>query len=58
MFTPNDELIKEMQVLYEKKSGQKLNRDEAIEACANLVEFFEILIKIDKREMTTKNKYG
>lgn len=53
MFTPNDDLIKEMQVLYEKKSGKKLDRDEAIEACNNLVGFFELLHKVDMREGIT-----
>lgn len=54
MFTPNDELIKEMQVLYEKKNGQKIDRGEAIEACNNLVGFFELLHKIDMREGITQ----
>lgn len=58
MFVPDENLIKGMQDLYEKKSGQKLNRDEAIEACNNLIGFFDILIKVDKREMIAKNKCG
>jgi len=54
---PSDEHIKEMQELCKRRGGKKLSRDEAIEACNNLVGFFELLIKIDKREKITGNKY-
>jgi hypothetical protein len=51
---PSDKLIKEMQNLYKKKGGKNMSRDEAIEACNNLTNFFELLIEIDNREKITK----
>lgn len=56
MFTPTDDLIESMQNLYKKESGKSLNRDEAIEACNNLIGFFELLIKIDRRQKNEKHK--
>jgi len=54
---PSDKLIKEMQKLYKEKGGNDMSHDESIEACDNLVGFFELLIKIDRREKVTNNKY-
>lgn len=41
--------IKRLQEIFEKDYGKKLSKKEAFEATYNLLGFFDLLIKIDRR---------
>jgi hypothetical protein len=43
------ETIKRFQKIFEKDYGRKLTKKEAFEAAHNLLGFFDLLLKIDKR---------
>ena len=43
------EIIKRFQEIFEKDYGRKLNKKEAHEAAYNLLGFFDLLLKIDRR---------
>lgn len=51
----SDKATREFKELMKKEYGQELSNTEAREQGERLVNFFEILIKIDQR---TKNKNG
>ncbi len=45
----SEETIKRFQKIFEKDYGRKLNKKEAYEATYNLLGFFELLLKVDRR---------
>ncbi len=45
----SEEIIKRFQEIFEKDYGRKLSKKEAFEAAYNLLGFFDLLLKIDKR---------
>ena len=45
----SEEQIKEWQDIFEKDYGKKFSRQETFEAANNLVAFFDLLLKIDRR---------
>lgn len=51
----SQKLLNELKVILEKEYGQNLNEKQIFETANNLVNFFEILAKIEHREKF-KNK--
>jgi len=49
-----EETIKRFQDIFEKKYGKKLSQEEALESMNNLLEFFSLLLKIDRRNEKDK----
>jgi len=45
----SEETIKSFQEDFKKRDGTKLNKEEAAEAVHNLLGFFNLLLKIDRR---------
>ena len=45
----SEETIKRFQKTFEKDYGKKLSKKEAFEATYNLLRFFDLLLKIDRR---------
>jgi len=45
----SEETIKRLQKIFEKDYGRKLSKKEAFEAAYNLLGFFSLLLKIDRR---------
>ena len=45
----SEETIKRFQEIFEKDYGRKLSKKEASEAAYNLLGFFDLLLKIDRR---------
>ncbi|XOB41820.1 MAG: hypothetical protein ACKKMS_00250 [Candidatus Nealsonbacteria bacterium] len=45
----SEETVKELQEIFEKDYGRKLSKKEVSEAAYNLLGFFELLLKIDRR---------
>ena len=45
----SEETVKRFQEIFEKDYGKKLSKKEAFEAAYNLLGFFDLLLKIDKR---------
>lgn len=52
----SDKSIKEFQDIFERKYGKKITREEAEESARSLVNFFDLLVKIDTRERQNKEK--
>ena len=44
-----EKTVKRFQEIFEKDYGKKLSKKEAFEAAYNLLGFFDLLLKIDKR---------
>ena len=42
--------VKEFQRIYEKEFGEKISDKKAYESASNLLNLFELLYRIDKRE--------
>ena len=59
MIEPSDDFILYIQKLEKEKTGKELSYQEAREAINNLVSFFDLLLKIDRRNKLNKkdNKY-
>jgi len=45
----SEETIKRFQKIFEKDYGRELSKKEAYEAAYNLLGFFDLLLKIDRR---------
>lgn len=45
----SDESIKKFQETHEKETGKKLSWQEASDAAYNLINFFDLLMKVDMR---------
>ena len=45
----SEETIKRFQIIFEKDYGRKLSEKDAFEAAHNLLGFFDLLLKIDRR---------
>ncbi len=45
----SEETIKRFQKIFEKDYGRKLSKKEAFESAYNLLGFFDLLLKIDRR---------
>ena len=45
----SEEIIKSFQETFKKEDGKKLSKKEASEAAYNLLGFFDLLLKIDRR---------
>ncbi|MCK4520437.1 hypothetical protein KAT95_01030 [Candidatus Parcubacteria bacterium] len=52
----SEETIKRFQKIFEKDYGKKLSRQETFEAANNLVGFFDLLFKIDRRVNSQRYK--
>lgn len=52
---PSDDLVRHIQKLEKEKTNKDLSREEAEEGVDNLVQFFDLLLKIDRRN---KEKTG
>ncbi len=56
----SEETIKRFQETFKKEYGRKLSKKEASEATYNLLGFFDLLLKIDRRvnpqDYTKKNR--
>lgn len=52
----NDESIQKFKDIFEKEYGRKFTWQEAADAAYNLVGFFELLLKIDRKEKLRKLK--
>ncbi len=50
------ERILELQKIFKNKYGKKLSFTEATEAASNLVGFFDLLLKIDRRNKNELKK--
>jgi|GEM_PF-1732524 len=49
MAEPSDDFVQYIQKLEKEKTGKELSHQEAEEAVNNLVGFFDLLLKIDRR---------
>ena len=45
----SEKTIKKFQEIFERDYGRKLSKKEAFEAAYNLLGFFDLLLKIDRR---------
>lgn len=45
----SEETVQRFQKIFEKEYGKKLSKKEAFEAAYNLLGFFDLLLKIDRR---------
>lgn len=52
----SEERVKEFQKLFEKEYGKKLTMAEASEAAHNLVNFFDTLLQIERKEQDRKHR--
>ena len=45
----SEETVKRFQEIFEKDYGKKLSKKEAFEAAYNLLGFFDLLLRVDRR---------
>ena len=52
----SEETIKRFQEIFKKDYGRKLSKEEAFKAAYNLLGFFDLLLKIDRRINPQRHK--
>ena len=56
MIEPSDDFVQYIQKLEKEKTGKDLSHQEAWEGANNLIGFFDLLLKIDRRNKNEKSK--
>ena len=51
---PSDKFVRYIQKLEKERTGKDLSRQEAWEGANNLIGFFDLLLKIDRRNKNAK----
>lgn len=49
MIEPSDDFVQYIQKLEKEKTGKEISHQEAWEGACNLIGFFDLLLKIDRR---------
>lgn len=56
MIDPSDDFIKFIKKMEKENTGKNLSNQEAWEGANNLIGFFDLLLKIDRRNKLNKKK--
>lgn len=58
MIEPSDDFVKHIQEIMKEKSGKDISHEEAWDGAYNLLGFFNLLLKIDRRIEKNNKKSG